>query len=62
LTAQRTQSEANSVLARLQNSAQELPSMSDVAKFEAGKSVAEDGDILQMVAEGLFKWEDLLRN
>jgi hypothetical protein len=34
--------------------------MSDVEKFEAGKSVAEDGNIQQMVAEGLFKWEDLL--
>eukprot|EP01047_Picozoa_sp_COSAG01_P060868 COSAG01_NODE_7518_length_3169_cov_5.177524_6_plen_87_part_00 len=27
--------------------------MSNVEKFEAGKSVAEDGDIQQMVAEGL---------
>eukprot|EP01047_Picozoa_sp_COSAG01_P122754 COSAG01_NODE_51636_length_353_cov_0.803150_1_plen_73_part_01 len=35
-------------------------SMSNVEKFEAGKSVAEDGNIQQMVAEGLFKWEDLL--
>jgi hypothetical protein len=48
------------VLARLQTLAQELPSMSNVEKIEAGKSVAEDGDIQQMVAEGLFKWEDLL--
>jgi hypothetical protein len=60
-SAQRTQSEANSVLARLQTLAQQLPSMSNVEKFEAGKSVAEDGDIQQMVSEGLFKWEDLLR-
>jgi hypothetical protein len=37
-----------------------LSHMSDVEKFEAGKSVAEDGNIQQMVAEGLFKWEDLL--
>eukprot|EP01047_Picozoa_sp_COSAG01_P013874 COSAG01_NODE_663_length_14420_cov_77.011382_4_plen_848_part_00 len=59
-SAQLTQSEANSVLARLQTLAQQLPSMSNVEKFEAGKSVAEDGDIQQMVAEGLFKWEDLL--
>jgi hypothetical protein len=42
------------VLARLQTLAQELPSMSNVEKIEAGKSVAEDGDIQQMVAEGLF--------
>jgi hypothetical protein len=44
-SAQRTQSEANSVLARVQTLAQELPSMSNVEKTEAGKSVAEDADI-----------------